>query len=172
MGAAYGGGGVIMTKERFAKGGIIKYVVLVLIVIFIVILMLYTSGSSKPFEEIRQSVASVLDKSNLKEKDEASFKRNTGLNAADYSGVMYYASESNLSAEEVLLIRVRSGSQIQEVRETLEARIDSCISDFDGYVPEEVKLLEEAVLNVRGNYIFFAVAPKAGEYLEAFRNSL
>ena len=85
---------------------------------------------------------------------------------------MYYASESNLSAEEVLLIRVRSGSQIQEVRETLEARIDSCISDFDGYVPEEVKLLEEAVLNVRGNYIFFAVAPKAEEYLEAFRNSL
>ena len=68
MGAAYGGGGVIMTKERFAKGGIIKYVVLVLIVIFIVILMLYTSGSSKPFEEIRQSVASVLDKSTSKRR--------------------------------------------------------------------------------------------------------
>ena len=161
-----------MTKERFAKGGIIKYVVLVLIVIFIVILMLYTSGSSKPFEEIRQSVASVLDKSNLKEKDEASFKRNTGLNAADYSGVMYYASESSMSAEEVLLIRVSSDKQVQEVTDAVNERIDSRINAFEGYAPEQVKLLEDAQQSVRGRYIFFAVASDAEEYRAVFESSL
>ena len=39
-------------------------------------------------------------------------------------------------------------------------------------IPEEVKLLEDAVQSVRGTYIFFAAAPKAEEYLEVFSNSL
>ena len=134
--------------------------------------MLYTSSSNKPFDEIKQSVADALDKSNLKERDAASFKRDTGLNAADYSGVMYYASESNISAEEVLLIRVKDESQIQDVTEAIEERIEGRMNDFDGYAPEEVKLLEGAKLSVRGRYIFLAVAPKADEYLAAFGSSL
>lgn len=161
-----------MTGGELKKGGIIKYVVSVLIVAFIVVLMLYTSGSSKSFDEIKKSVVGALDKSNLQERDTASFKRDTGLNAADYSAVMYYASDSNISAEEVLLIEVKSKEQIQDVREAIERRIEGRINDFDGYAPEEVKMLEDAKLSVRGEYIFLAVAPKAEEYLTAFWNSL
>ncbi len=161
-----------MTGGELKKGGIIKYVVSVLIVAFIVVLMLYTSGSSKSFDEIKKSVVGALDKSNLQERDTASFKRDTGLNAADYSAVMYYASDSNISAEEVLLIEVKSKEQIQDAREAIERRIEGRINDFDGYAPEEVKMLEDAKLSVRGEYIFLAVAPKAEEYLTAFRNSL
>ena len=161
-----------MTGGELKKGGIIKYVVSVLIVAFIVVLMLYTSGSSKSFDEIKKAVVLALDKSNLQERDTASFKRDTGLNAADYAAVMYYASDSYISAEEVLLIEVKSKGQIQEVTQAVEARIASRINDFDGYAPEEVKLLEDAKMSVRGEYIFLAVAPKAEEYLSAFRNSL
>lgn len=161
-----------MTREGIKKAGITKYIVSVLIVAFIVVLMLYTSGSSKSFDEIKKAVVPALDKSNLQERDTASFKRDTGLNAADYAAVMYYASDSNISAEEVLLIEVKSKGQIQEVTQAVEARIASRINDFDGYAPEEVKLLEDAKMSVRGEYIFLAVAPKAEEYLSAFRNSL
>ena len=161
-----------MKRGSYGKSGFIKYVVFALIVAFIVTLMLYTSSSNKPFDEIKQSVADALDKSSLKERDAASFKRDTGLNAADYSGVMYYASESNISAEEVLLIRVKDESQIQDVTEAIEERIEGRMNDFDGYAPEEVKLLEGAKLSVRGRYIFLAVAPKADEYLAAFGSGL
>ena len=85
---------------------------------------------------------------------------------------MYYASESNISAEEVLLIRVKDESQIQDVTEAIEERIEGRMNDFDGYAPEEVKLLEGAKLSVRGRYIFLAVAPKADEYLAAFGSGL
>ena len=44
--------------------------------------------------------------------------------------------------------------------------------EFDGYVPEEVKLLDDAQRSVRGNYVFLAIAPKAQEYKEAFNKSL
>lgn len=161
-----------MMNKSANKGGIMKYIIAVLIIGFIVLLMLYTSGSNKSFDEISSSVVNALDKSNLQERDPASFKRDLGLNAADYSGVMYYASESNLSAEEVILIRVKSTKQVQKVTEVIKRQIEERINDFDGYAPEEVKLLEDARLSVRGRDIFLAVAPKADEYLEAFRNSL
>lgn len=161
-----------MTQKKFSTARIMKYVVCVLIVVFVVLLMLYASGSSRPFEEVRKAVESSLDTSNLTEKDAAAFKRNFGLNEADYDGVMYYSSEFSISAEEVLLVKVKNSDQVQAVTEAIEERVESRTNDFDGYAPEEVKLLEDSVQSVRGTYIFFASAPKAGEYLAAFNNSL
>lgn len=48
-----------------------------------------------------------LDKENMKRQDGTALKRNFGLNAADYDGVMYYSSEFSISSEEVLLIKAK-----------------------------------------------------------------
>ena len=45
-----------MTSKKPGFSQIMKYVVFVLIVVFVVLLMLYASGSSKPFDEVRQGV--------------------------------------------------------------------------------------------------------------------
>ena len=47
-----------------------------------------------------------------------------------------------MSAEEVLLVKVNRDSQVQEVVDAINERIDSRISDFEGYAPDEVKLLD------------------------------
>lgn len=43
----------------------------------------------------------------MKRQDGTALKRNFGLNAADYDGVMYYSSEFSISSEEVLLIKAK-----------------------------------------------------------------
>ncbi len=161
-----------MRSGRMNIARFMKYVILLLIVAFVVLLFLYTSGSSRSFDEVEEAVSSSLDKSNLTQQDGAAFKREFGLSEADYAGVMYYASEFSISAEEVLLVKVNDESQVQEVREAIEKRVEARKNDFDGYAPEEVKLLEDAKQSVRGRFIFFAVAPKAEEYLEVFSSSL
>lgn len=161
-----------MTTKRPGFSQIMKYVVFVLIVVFVVLLMLYASGSSKPFDEVGQGVEASLDTEKLTEQNASVFKRNFGLNAADYAGVMYYSTGANISAEEVLLIKVKSADQIQEVTNAIDERVESRINDFDGYAPDEVKLLEDARQSVRGTYIFFAASEKADDYLTAFTNSL
>ena len=75
-----------------------------LIVGFVALLLIYTSGSNRPFEKVEKSVEASLDKENMKRQDGTALKRNFGLNAADYDGVMYYSSEFSISSEEVLLI--------------------------------------------------------------------
>ena len=161
-----------MKTGGFTFSRVMKYVVLGLLIAFVVLLMIYASGSSRPFEEVEDAVSSSLDKSNLVRKDGAAFKREFGLSEADYAGVMYYASEFSISAEEVLVILVKDESQVQEVMGAIDRHVEARKNDFDGYAPEEVKLLEDAKQSVRGRYIFFAAAPKAEEYLEAFSSSL
>ena len=161
-----------MTSKGPGVAGIMKYVVFVLIIAFVVVLMLYNSGSSKPYEEVRQSLEAALDKESLTEQDQTALRKNFNLNAADYAGVMYYSTGANISAEEVLLVKVKNDSQVQEVTAAVDQRIESRINDFEGYAPDEVKLLENARRSVRGTYIFFACSPKADEYLSDFNSSL
>ena len=161
-----------MTTKKPKIASIMKYVILALIVGFVVLLMLNMSGSSRPFSEVEKDVEKALDKKELTRQEDSQFKRNFGLNAADYSGVMYYSSEASMSADEVLLVRVKSSDQIQEVTAAVEERIASRKNDFEGYAPEEAKLLDDAVKSARGNYIFYAVSAGAQEYLDAFNSSL
>lgn len=161
----------MMSKGQGAAH-IMKFVVFALIIGFVVLLMLFASGSNKPFEEVSKSVENSLDTEALTAQDAAMFKRNFGLNAADYAGVLYYSSRASMSAEEVLLVKVNRDSQVQEVVDAINERIDSRISDFEGYAPDEVKLLEDARQSVRGTYIFYACSPDADKYLSVFSGSL
>ena len=161
----------IRTK-RMTAPQIMKYIIVAVILAYIAVLMAYASGSSRPFEEVEAALSSALDGSGLKKMDSQMLKRNFGLNSADYAGVMYYASESSMSAEEVLLIRVSGDSQVQEVADAVSERISSRKNAFDGYALEQVKLLEDAQQSVRGRYVFFAVSPDAEEYRAVFDGSL
>ena len=161
----------MMSKGQGAAH-IMKFVVFALIIGFVVLLMLFASGSNKPFEEVSKSVEDSLDTEALTAQDAAMFKRNFGLNAADYAGVLYYSSGASMSAEEELLVKVKRDRQVQEVVDAINERIDSRISDFEGYAPDEVKLLEDARQSVRGTYIFYACSPDADKYLSVFSGSL
>lgn len=151
---------------------VLKYAVTVIILIYIVLLMIYTSGSTKSFDQVAELIEPSVGKENLVKQDSQALKRYYGLNSADYNGVMFYSSEFNISAEEVLLIEVKSEKQVQEVRDAVNERLESRIKAFEEYAPEQVKLLEDAQFLVRGKYIFLAVSPDAAEYASIFTKSL
>ena len=163
---------ITIKDTTITKTMIFKYITVVLIIVYVIWLMIYASGSTKPFEDVARAVESSLDKENLVKMDTQEFKRYYGLNSADYQGVLYYSSEFSISAEEVLLVEVKSDKQVQEVRDAIERRLASRKNDFDGYAPKEVQLLDAAQLKVRGRYVFLAVAPKAETYSSAFAESL
>lgn len=109
-----------------------RYVTLLLIVGFVALLLIYTSGSNRPFEKVEKSVEASLDKENMKRQDGTALKRNFGLNAADYDGVMYYSSEFSISSEEVLLIKAKSETQTAEISSAIEERIKTRMNVLRG----------------------------------------
>ena len=83
-----------------------------------------------------------------------------------------YSSDASISVEEVLLIEAKNEAQTAEIREAVERRIEQRRNDFDGYAPEQVQLLENAQVLVRGRFVFMAVSPDAEQYRTAFVKSL
>ena len=159
-------------KVAISSAVLLKYITVLAIVIYIVLLMLYASGSTKPFAQVVELVEPEIKTENLVKQDSRAFKRYYGLNSADYKGVLFYSSEFNISAEEVLLIEVKSEKQVQEVRDAINERLESRKDAFEEYDSEQVKLLEDAQLLVRGKYIFMAVSPDAEVYATIFTKSL
>ena len=159
-------------KRRLGRAGILKYVVSAVIIAYIVVLMIFTSGSTKSFAQVEKAVEASLDTSNLKPVGGMGLKRYYGLNSADYEGVMLYSSEVSMSTEEVLLIKVKNEDQVRQVKDAVQKRLENRKKDFDGYAPQQVKLIEQAQLSVRGKFVFLAVAPKAEAYKDAFAKSL
>lgn len=160
------------TGSSFTVPGVLKCGMAFLILVYIALLLIYTSGSTKPFEEVSSAVEGLLDKENLVKQDARALKRYYGLNSADYEGFMYYSAEFSISALEVLLVEVKTDQQVQEVRDAVEERLESRRNTFEGYAPEQAQLIEQAQLLVRGRFIFLAVSPDAESYAAAFTNSL
>ena len=157
-----------MTRQRQGIWKAASYAVFLLLLGYIALLMIYVSGSNRSFSEMEK----VIDTTGMKKLDGQMLKRNFGLNSTDYEGVMYYSSESSIDAEEVLMICVKKSSQTEQVTDAVEQRLQERKKDFEGYLPEQEKLLEEAQTSVRGNYIFYVVSSKASEYRTAFDQSL
>ncbi|SHK22210.1 DUF4358 domain-containing protein [Hespellia stercorisuis] len=159
-------------KPQNKKLLVFKYGMVLAIVGYVVLLLLMTGGSSKPFDTIEKAVEKTLDTESVSKTTNQGLKRYYGLNAADYDGVMLYVSKSSLSAEEVLLLKVKNNEQIEEVQNAIVSRKDRRRSDFEGYAPDEVALINNSVLSVRGQYIFFVISKNASEYKTAFAKSL
>ena len=134
-----------MIRQRQGIWKAASYAVSLLILGYIALLMIYVSGSNRSFSEMESSMEKVIDTTGMKKLDGQMLKRNFGLNSTDYEGVMYYS---------------------------VEQRVQERKKDFEGYLPEQEKLLEEAQTSVRGNYIFYVVSSKASEYRAAFDQSL
>ncbi len=158
--------------SSFSTAGILKWGAAFLILVYIVLLLIYTSGSTKPFDEVAAAVEQQLDRESLVRQDDRALKRYYGLNSADYEGVMYYSAEFSISALEVLLVEVKTDQQVQEVRDAVEERLESRKNTFEDYAPEQAQLIEQAQIQVRGRFIFLAVSPDAENYVATFAKSL
>ncbi len=130
------------------------------------------TDSDTPFEEVREAVLSEIDTDGMEESTNRMFKKFYGLNASDYDGVVLYAPETSMDAEELLLVRLADDAQAEEVTAAIEERLVTQKNSFEGYGIEQFALLENAVLDVQGNYILYVVGADAAKADQAFRDSL
>ncbi len=94
---------------------VMKYVICFAIVVYVAILLIFSSGSRKSFKEVEKPLEVSIDSEKMQNVGVQGLKRFYGLNAADYEGVLLYNSRFNLSAEEVLMIKVKDDDQIHQV---------------------------------------------------------
>jgi len=159
-------------KLRIRFVSVAKYVVLVAIFVYVIMLFVFISGTTRPFEEVTNGIRPAMGGTDLVEINGQGFRRIYGINPATLGGVMMFASEFRLSAEEVLVILVYDQDQIEPIRQTIEERLANQRQEFVDYNEDQVELIDNAQLVIRGNYIFFAVSERAKELRDIFLSSL
>lgn len=159
--------------DRLKNGiGCVKYILIVLLLIFIVSLLRSGDISNAQMASVDGAVTKAVDMEGLSEADNRMVKRLYGINVNDYEDVMLYVSGSNMEVEEILIVKLKSTEQAETIETAVNDRVDKQLESFEGYGPEQCKLLEDHVLDVQGNYILFVVHGDAVAADKAFQDSL
>ena len=123
--------------------------------------------------EVAEAVVETIDMENMLEADNQLIKRFYGLDPASFEGCILYYPTTNMMAEEVLLVKLKDMSQQAQVRAAIEKRIETQKTTFEGYGVEQFELLENnAVIEVRGNFILFIVNADSAEAQKAFLKAI
>lgn len=88
------------------------------------------------------------------------------LNAVEKFKV--FVNSTGGKADELALFEAKSVEKAEEVYNAVKERIDDLKFSFDGYVPEELKHIDNAVLKKEGKYVLFVISEKFENVNEIF----
>lgn len=132
----------------------IRYGMLMLLVVFIVALLGADKTSETKIETVEKAVEKEVPLTGMHSVQSQMVKRLYGLNVNDYEGVVLYISDSNMGAEELLIVKLADTSQAEAVESAVQTRIENQENSFEGYGVEQYQLLQEHVLDVKGTMCF------------------
>ena len=161
-------------KQKTIAAGAVNVAAAVLLLVFVIVLMIPKANtvSSAPFEKVRDAVLSQVDTGTMQEGDNQMLRRLYQLSPEDFDDYLLYYPTSNMGAEELLLLKLKDVSQQEEAEAACEARRATQMESFDGYAMEQYAMEENAILDVRGNYVLFISASDPNAADQAFRGAL
>ena len=131
-----------------------------------------TASNADPVE-VAEAVVETIDMENMLEADNQLIKRFYGLDPSSFEGCILYYPTTNMMAEEVLIVKLKDMSQQEQVRTAIEKRIETQKTTFEGYGVEQFDLLtNNAVVEVRGNFVLFIVNADSAEAQKAFLKAI
>ena len=149
--------------------GIARWVCAALAVVLLMVMFGGNTMSSADIADVEAAVTAQIDMTNMIPGDNKMIKRFYGLDPAQFESVVLYYPTTNMMAEELLIVKLSDMSQQEQVRAAVEARIATQKNTFEGYGVEQFEMLSNnAVVEVRGNYILFVVNADSAAAQKAF----
>lgn len=152
---------------------IARWAVVLVAVIFLFVMFGGNTVSSADPADVEAAVVAELDMTNMLQGDNQMVKRFYGLDPSQFEACILYYPTTNMMAEELLIVKLSDVSQQEMVRSAVEARIATQKNTFEGYGVEQFEMLSNnAVVEVRGNYILFVVSSNSAAARDAFLSSI
>ena len=156
-------------KKYFSQ---IKIVLAVFLLGFILMDIGSHPDSKSDVQDVAAKVVKAAGTGEGVPAEERMVKRFYGINPKDYAGVILYTPKDNMDVNEILIVKLRDQSQSESVEAAIQNRLQTQLKSFEGYGAEQTALLKAHVLEVRGNYILYAVGEKTDAVQKAFLDSL
>ena len=85
---------------------------------------------------------------------------------------MYYENSDIMDVSGLLVVKVKDPEDAEEVRAAVETYIANQKNLYKNYAPEQYALLENSILEVSGNTVFYCTAKNADALYDAFKKAL
>ena len=152
---------------------IARWAVVLVAVVSLMIMFGGNTVSSAEIADVEAAVTAQIDMTNMLPGDNQMIKRFYGLDPSQFEECILYYPTTNMMAEELLIVKLSDLSQQEMVRSAVEARIATQKNTFEGYGVEQFEMLtNNAVVEVRGNYILFVVNGASAAARDAFLRAI
>lgn len=132
--------------------------------------------SSEVMEKVVASMTDLPEMETIKSGDKNADKKFKAICDIDYSKVedytYEYAKENNQKAEEVVVVRMKSKSDMAIAKKEFEDRTKKRIEHFQTYDAEQIPKVEAAAISIKDNYILYAVGDQASNAKFEFNDML
>lgn len=153
--------------------GIARWLCVAIAVISLMVMFGGNTVSNSNMADVEAAVTAEIDMTNMLQGDNKMIKRFYGLDPAQFESIVLYYPTTNMMAEELLIVKLSDMGQQETVRSAVEARIATQKTTFEGYGVEQFEMLSNnAVVEVRGNYILFVVNANSAAAQKAFLDAI
>ena len=141
-----------MNKHR-----VIEIICVVFLVCFIFAISADDNYSDKTVDEVVNAVSPEVNMDALTSFKKNKVKQEFGIDFVGVDSFAYYASDSIMTVDELLIIKLEEGVKADEIMEKIESRVKDKQILFEGYAPEQSALLKNYILIYQKGFIFYAV---------------
>lgn len=134
------------------------------------LILLYTSDSAKnvPMDEISAEMVADTSISVLKKRGRTDLRRYYQVDEASVDGYLFYKAESPMSVDEIFIVKALNKTQAATLLENAQSHLDAQKKIFEGYGTDQMALLNSAVVEKKGNYVYYICGSNASELRSSF----
>lgn len=119
--------------------------------------------SLSPKETLKEMTDKVTFESAMIDLGDEQIENQFGYTTDDYVEGVFAQSEDVLKAEFIIIIQLKDNAKADEVKKKLDQYVDERIRVFGSYMPDQVPVLEKAVVVEKGNYVYLISSEKVDE---------
>ena len=153
---------------KINKSLIIKTAMVLFLSVYLI--LLYTSDSAKnvPMDEISAEMVADTSISVLKKRGRTDLRRYYQVDEASVDGYLFYKAESPMSVDEIFIVKALNKTQAATLLESAQSHLDAQKKIFEGYGTDQMALLNSAVVEKKGNYVYYICGSNASELRSRF----
>ena len=156
-----------MNKHR-----VFEIICVVFLAVFIFLMSTGDSYSDKTVDEVFEFLPQSAEFKELQKIGKNKIKEDFGIDFAEVDSFVYYASDSIMTVDELMIIKIKENAKADGIIEKIEKRVKDKQILFEGYAPEQSALLKNYALSYTDGFIFYCVSENATDAMIYFLESL
>ena len=103
--------------------------------------------------------------------DEKTLKNLYYINIGSIEDFISYAPKSNMDVEEILILKLKHGANMDEIKTKVSTRVEKQSESFKNYNPEKYGIIENTILEEEGQYLIFIISENSSSIYKLIKDN-